>query len=141
MATEWQTASGSYRNDTVTSDWCSLSRRVGVRVSRRPVTIKTLSWARLLTEAERQDVSDIDAARLGGSVGPATMAGLNAASFAAQQLQLVLVFCKQSLESQVLADDGQDLAQQVPLPQTLETGQTVGTVWWHLETMTAVACI
>lgn len=80
-------------------------------MSRRPVTIKTLSWARLLTEAERQDFSNIDAARLGGSVGPATKAGLNEASFAAQQLQLVLVFCKQSLESQVLADDGQDLTQ------------------------------
>lgn len=46
--------------------------------------------------------------------------GVNAASFAAQQLQLVLVFCKQSLESQVLADDGQDLRQQVPFPQTLQ---------------------
>lgn len=50
---------------------------------------------------------------------------MNAASFAAQQLQLVLVFCKQSLESQVLADDGQDLTQQVPLPQTLQPEQTV----------------
>lgn len=53
--------------------------------------------------------------------------GVNAASFAAQQLQLVLVFCKQSLEPQVLADDGQDLTQQVPLPQTLQPQQTVET--------------
>lgn len=44
---------------------------------------------------------------------------MNVASFAAQQLQLVLVFCKQSLETQVLANDGQDFTEQVPLPQTL----------------------
>lgn len=62
---------------------------------------------------------------------------MNAASFNAQQLQLVLVFCKQSLESQVLADDGQHLAQQVPLPQTLGTEQTGGPMWWHLETLAA----
>lgn len=42
--------------------------------------------------------------------------GVDTALFVAQQLQLVLVFCKQSLETQVLADDGQNLPQQIPLP-------------------------
>lgn len=65
---------------------------------------------------------------LGGGVGP----GTNAASFGAQQLQLVLVFCKQSLESQVLADDRQDLTKQVPLPQTLQPEQTVEAARWRL---------
>lgn len=37
----------------------------------------------------------------------------------AQQLQLVLVFSEQSLEAQVLADDRQNLTQQISLPQTL----------------------
>lgn len=48
--------------------------------------------------------------------------------FVAQQFQLVLVFSEQSLESQVLADDWQNLPQQIPLPQTLEI-LTVKIVW------------
>lgn len=43
--------------------------------------------------------------------------------FIAQQLQLVLVFSKQSLESQVLANDRQNLTQQISLPQTLKTNK------------------
>lgn len=45
--------------------------------------------------------------------------------FIAQQLQLVLVFSEQSLESQVLADDRQNLPQQISLPQTLKTNQRI----------------
>lgn len=36
--------------------------------------------------------------------------------FVAQQLQLVLVFSEQSLESQVFTNHGQNLPQQLPLP-------------------------
>lgn len=43
-------------------------------------------------------------------------------SFPAQQLQLVLVLREEPLEAQVLSDDGQHLAQQLPLLQTLITG-------------------
>lgn len=46
--------------------------------------------------------------------------------FIAQQLQLVLVFSEQSLESQVLANDRQKLTQQISLPQTLKTNQKIG---------------
>lgn len=45
--------------------------------------------------------------------------------FIAQQLQLVLVFSEQSLESQVLTDDRQNLTQQISLPQTLKTNQRI----------------
>lgn len=129
MATGWPTASHRYRKDPLDSELavCHVGlvsecedgpplRRCRARIpSRRRLSAHaSLTWTR---------------------VGP----GVKVALFAAQQLQLVLIFCKQSLESQVLADDGQDLAQQVPFPQTLETEQTVGTMRWHLETTTEVA--
>lgn len=62
----------------------------------------------------------------GGGVNSVGLSLCERVLFVAQKLQLILVLGEESLKSQVFADDGQNLPQQLPFTKPLNRRETNG---------------